>query len=361
MFEYARLLLERNEKRLSLLAFGGGFLWDSLTLTRIDRLFDNVVLFSYLVIAFVAIVLLNGHGAGRFQGAFSKRTVELARLVLPFAFGGLFSGFLIFYSRSGETLASAPFLLLLGILFFGNELFRTHYQRFIFQMSVFFVTLFSYTALVIPVLVGRIGAVVFVASGIVAVLLLSGALWLVGLFAREEVARSRAPILVIVASIFFAFNFLYFNNMIPPIPLSLKEIGIYHALERTRAGEYRVSFEPAPWYAFGKKTSAVFHRREGEAAYAWSSVFAPARLDTEVVHRWSYFDEKTKAWVSSTLVGFSISGGRQEGYRGYSLKQGLFPGKWRVDVETLRGQIIGRFTFRVEDALEPPALTETVL
>lgn len=361
MFERARSLVERHEKRLSLLAFFCGFFWDTLTLTRVDRLFDNIVLGSYLFIAFAAILLINGHGAGRFQGNFSKHAVSFSRFLLPFAFGGLFSGFLIFYSRSGEVLASAPFLFLLIVLFVGNEFFRKHYQRFIFQMSVFFVTLFSYAALIIPVLSGRMGAMTFVVSGIVAMLLLYAALRLVALVAREEVEKSCFPLLIIAAGIFITFNFLYFNNMIPPIPLSLKEIGIYHTLERTRSGEYRVSFEKAPWYALGKKTSAVFHRSAGEPVYVWSSVFAPTRLDTEIVHRWSYYDAQKKKWVSSTVIGFPISGGRNEGYRGYSQKQNIFPGKWRVDVETLRGQIIGRFNFRVEEATKLPELKEVTL
>jgi len=361
MLEHTKSFLAANEKRLSVLAFFVGFLWDTLTLTRVDRLYDNLVLLGYLVISFWSIVFINAHSTGRLPGNMFSRMERLARFMLPFAFGGLFSGFLIFYSRSGEVFSSAPFLLLLSVLFFGNELFRRHYQRFIFQMGIFFVTLFSYAALIIPVLSGRIGGFIFLISGLVSLLIFYVALRFLALVAREEVERSRYPLYTVVLIIFVTFNFLYFNNMIPPIPLSLKEIGIYHSIERTRTGEYAVTFEEAPWYAFGKKTSAVFHRSAGEGVYVWSSVYAPTRLDTEVLHRWSYFDEAEGEWVSSTVIGFPISGGRNEGYRGYSMKESVFPGKWRVDVETLRGQIIGRMVFRVEDAKEPPSLSEETL
>ncbi len=148
--------------------------------------------------------------------------------------------------------------------------------------------------------------------------------------------------------------------MIPPIPLSLKEIGIYHSVLRTRGGEYTLTFEKAPWYALGKKTSAVFHQRPGEPAYVFSSVFAPARLDTEVLHRWSYFDNASGEWKSSSVVSFPISGGRNEGFRGYSMKENLFPGEWRVDVLTLRGQIIGRFVFSVLSVTGTRPLTTEV-
>src|SRR3989338_8181404 len=240
-----RLFFARYEKRLSIFAFALGFLWDSLTLTSIDRLFDNIALLSYLVIAFASIALINASRVRDSENPLLRRGVAFARFLLPFSFGGLFSGFLIFYSKSGPVLSSAPFFLFLLALFLGNEFFRRQYQRFVFQMSVFFAALFSYVELVVPVLVGRIGGTLFFVSGITALVL---------------------------------FFLLFFNNMIPPIPLSLKESGIYHNVERTKSGEYRLSFEEAPWYRFGQETNAVFHRSGNEPIFAFSSVFAPSRL-----------------------------------------------------------------------------------
>lgn len=349
MLKRATSFIERNERRLSAFAFVLGFLWDSLTLTSIDRLFDNIVLLSYLVAAFASIVLLNAHGARNFQNSLAMRGVSFAGVLLPFAFGGLFSGFLIFYSRSGPVLSSAPFLLFLLLLFLGNEFLRRHYERFIFQMSVFFVALFSYVALILPILFGRIGDMIFISSGVMTLFLFWCALKVLSLISREETRKSKYSLWTLVISIFITFNFLYFNNMIPPIPLSLKEIGIYHNVTRTRSGEYLLTFEKAPWYALGQKTSTVFHRQGNMPIYVFSSVFAPTRLLTEVAHRWSYFDKQKGEWISSTVVGFPISGGRESGFRGYSKKEIIPPGKWRVDVETLRGQTIGRFVFEVVD------------
>ena len=45
----------------------------------------------------------------------------------------------------------------------------------------------------------------------------------------------------------------------------------------------------------------------------------------------------------------AIAGGREGGYRGYTIKQRVMPGDWRVDVETPEGRIIGRVSFRVEE------------
>ncbi|MDO8594929.1 MAG: DUF2914 domain-containing protein [bacterium] len=358
---YITSFVTRYERRLSTLAFVGGFIWDSLTLTRIDRLLDNLVLLSYLVIAFAAIMLINAHGAGKFQGSLGKRGVSFAEFLLPFSIGGLFSGFLIFYSRSGEVWASAPFLLILVVLFLGNEFMRRHYERFLFQMSLFFVALFSYAELIVPVLLGEMGNGVFILAGLVSVALFAVALRALSFVAHDEVERGRYKLWSLVGIIFVTFNFLYFNNMIPPIPLSLQEIGVYHSVDRTRSGEYQLSFEKAPWYAFGRKTSAVFHRSGSESVFVFSSVYAPTRLDTDIFHRWSSYNETAGEWETSSLIGFPISGGRSEGFRGYSRKDNIPVGTWRVDVETPRGQIIGRFVFTVVDATETPVLKEVTL
>ncbi len=346
-----------HERGISIFAFAAGFLWDSLTLTRVDRLFDNLVLASYLLVVFVSIMLTHAHKAGRFQGPLSRKGVTLFQFLLPFAFGGLFSGFLIFYFRSGEVLANAPFLLVLVALLVGTEFFRHHYQRFTFQLSVFFVALFSYAVLIVPVLLRRIGDIVFLLSGLVAILTFTFLVRLLARVDRVEYEQSRRTLFPIIGIIYITFNFLYFNNMIPPIPLSLKEIGVYHTVERAPGGGYFLSYEKAPWYAIGLTTSRVFHRGVGESAYAFSSVFAPMNLSTDIRHRWLYFDSAKREWVTVAMIRFPISGGRDEGFRGYSVKENLQVGKWRVDVETLRGQIIGRFNFEVKDGA-PLAMKE---
>ena len=361
MLRHAKEFIEKHEGRLSGIAFVAGFLWDNLTLTRVDRLYDNLLLAAYLAIAFAGIALLNTHRARGFQSSLARRVVVVACYSLPFAFGGLFSGLLIFYSRSGPLLASAPFLLILAAFLFGNEFLRKHYQRFVFQMSVFFVALFSYVALITPIALGTMGGAVFLLSGIAALALFWLAVKALSLLAREKVLSSHSTLWTVITCIFVTLNFLYFNNLIPPVPLSLKSIGAYHAIGRERNGAYSATFEAPAWYALHRDTATVFHRMDREHAAVFSSVYAPAGLVTEVAHRWEYRDEGTGKWLLVNIIRFPISGGRQEGYRGYSRKENIQPGRWRVSVETLRGQIIGRFTFTVTDAATAPLLTEAAL
>ena len=94
----------------------------SLTLTRIDLLFDNLVLFFYLAVAVAGIAITNLYDTGVWRGTpdgvrLLHRVPSYARAVSPFlmqyAFGGLLSGFFVFYSRGASFSASWLFLALL--------------------------------------------------------------------------------------------------------------------------------------------------------------------------------------------------------------------------------------------------------
>lgn len=210
-----------------------------------------------------------------------------------------------------------------------------------------------------PVFFRRMGDGVFLASGAISLVAFFVALRVIRFVAKEEVNANRRVLWPLVFMLFISFNFLYFNNMIPPIPLSLKNIGVYHSLNRLPSGEYRLRFEKPPWYALRAETYSLFHQYRDEPAFVFSAVYAPLALTTDILHRWSYFDETKNEWITTRTVAFPISGGRLQGFRGYSVKESLTPGQWRVTVETVRGQIIGRIAFTVVKTDTPPILEET--
>ncbi|MDO8475341.1 MAG: DUF5924 family protein [Candidatus Rokubacteria bacterium] len=81
----------------------------------------------------------------------------------------------------------------------------------------------------------------------------------------------------------------------------------------------------------------------GVAAY--TAVYAPAGLRQPIEHVW---------WKDGQLIGrvplSPLRGGRKEGFRTYSRKTDLKPpyeGRYRVDVVTASGQLIGRLRFTV--------------
>jgi hypothetical protein len=86
--------------------------------------------------------------------------------------------------------------------------------------------------------------------------------------------------------------------------------------------------------------------------YFFSSVFAPGGLNTRLYHRWQWHDEK-RGWQTQSRIGYSLAGGRENGFRGYTYKQGLQAGDWRVSVETENNKTVAVHEFSVAQVQTP--------
>ncbi len=355
---YISKLLEKHKRHLTSVVFIFGFILDNLTLTRVDLFYDNAILTAYIIIACLGIIILHLDAKRYFREYFGTFINQWIPLLVQFSFGGLFSGYIIFYSRSGSIAESWPFIIFLVFIIIGNELIKKRHLL-IFQLSILFTAIFSYSIFSVPVLLGKMSAEIFLLSGLISLIVISIFVTLLKFIAPITATKMRF-ILAIIGIIYFLFNLAYFTNAIPPIPLSPKEIGIYHSLSRLPDGSYAVTFEPDTKFFFFKGISKNFNRFSNEPIYVYSSVFAPTSFSTKILHKWDYYDESKGKWITSSLIDFSIFGGRNGGYRGYSVKDNIFPGKWRVDVVTERGQLIERIEFKVVSSNIIPKL-ETAL
>lgn len=344
---------EKHERVISFVAFFGGFVLDNLTLSRIDRFFDMFVLFFWLIVAGTAIFALNV-----FQRKFFKYS-SVFLFVIQIAFGALFSGFTVIYMRSGSLAASFPFLALVVFLFVGNEFFRKRYLRLVFQVSILFTALFFLMIFYVPILLGQMGAGTFLLSGAASLAIIFVFVSSVYTFLPKDAREKKTVLAKSIGGVFFIVNMLYFTNSIPPIPLSLKDAGPYHSLAKSSTGEYILDGEHTRWSDFFKPHKEI-HILYGEPVYFYSAVFAPTKLSTGIAHDWQYYDVNVGGWVKSGRFAFGITGGRDTGYRGYSLKTNVRPGLWRVDVVTDRGQVIGRTKFMVIET-QTPAVLKTVI
>jgi len=345
---------EKYEKHISSITLITGFIFDNLTMRRIDLFFENLVFIIYLSIAAISIVLLSLHETGKVKFRWFEHSHLIILMVLQFAFGGLFSGFFIFYSRSGSLIANWPFILILLTLLLGNEIFKERYQSLVFRTTIFFLALFSFSIFYVPVVLKTMGPFVFLLSGLISLILLFAFVFLLFLAAPDLVNKSKKTLKTSILAVYLLINLLYFTNLIPPVPLSIKDSGIFHNIVKTTEG-YQVQYEDIPWYSFFKQYKKI-NLIPGEKIYAFSSVFSPTNLNTDIVHEWQYYDEAKSSWVTKSRLDFSIVGGRDGGYRGYSYKTNIAPGKWRVNIETKRGQTIGRLKFKVENVEERPTL-----
>src|SRR3989344_3334082 len=341
-------MLEKNERYVSVATLVFGFIIDSLTLTRTDLWLDNLILLSYFVLAGIVMILINLETANHFQSARMRKLVPWLPVLLQLAFGSLFSGFVVLYSRSASLVASWPFVLMLAALLVGNEFFKNRYQRLTFQISVYFVACLSYLTFAVPVLLDKIGPEIFLLSTLIALVIIASIILLFRKVTPGIFQTSKNSIVRLILSILVIFNFLYFVDIIPPLPLALKEIIIAHNIELSTNGYY-VSYEPAKWYNFFHGAyNPTYNQVVGETVYAFSLVYAPTNLKTTIVHEWSKYDQANSRWVIMSSIPFSISGGREQGYRGYSYKNSISEGKWRVATKTSNGQTLGQTKFEIK-------------
>jgi len=337
------------------IAFVAGFITDFLLLNRVDDAVDNAILSAYVVLATISLLLFYGGIARRFGDVWSLRVQRYASVVMQYAYGGLFSGMLIFYGKSGALLTSWPFLLLIVIAILGNELIKNRGQQLVFNLFSYFVGLFSFIVLQVPVVTGVMGGWIFFASGLIALVAVYVVVQLLTFIIPNYLLLEMRKIVFTIFGTFVLFQVLYFTNVIPPIPLSLKEIVIAQSVTKV-GNEYEIVYEPAPWWQVWNRVHETFHPNETNAVACFTRVFAPSKLNTKIFHVWSFVNDEGK-WQEHFRREYPIVGGGEDGYRGYTAISSFTDGRWRCRVETARGQVIGQQVFTI-DTNTKPARTE---
>jgi hypothetical protein len=166
--------------------------------------------------------------------------------------------------------------------------------------------------------------------------------------------QARKQILLPLGCVLVAFLGAYLLRVIPPVPLSIPFIGVYHNVERTEEG-FRLSHERS-WWRFWHNGDQRFRAQPGDKVFVYFRVFSPARFSDEVHVRWYWRPWRTggPGWALQDTIPIKIVGGREQGFRGYGVKANYQPGAWRVRVATTDGREIGRIHFDLETVGETP-------
>src|SRR3954468_5656711 len=278
----------RHERQISALSLAGGFAFDSATFGRIDHALTQAVFIIYLLVAGISIAVLHvleSRPDGR-KPSDKTRTILVA--ITQFALGCLLSGFCVFYIRSASITSSWPFLLAMAAIFIGNEYMRRYHARLVFSGLLFFFAIYSYAILLVPLVIGRIGRIPFLASGGLALLVFFFFMRALAGLGHERYRGARMQVFAGMVLITIFLNVAYFLQLLPPLPLVLTDAGVYHQV--TRLGpdfQAAEEDEPPEWQAlFG--THAIMHIQKGARLYLYSAVFAPRGLNTRIVHDWQW-------------------------------------------------------------------------
>ena len=337
---------EKHKRIAPLVSFIAGFTWDSLTLTRIDRLWDNLVLLLYLLLLGASLFVQHLWDNGKLEQTYLLKYREWLPSVIQFFFGGLFSAYVVFYFQSAALSKSWLFIALLILLLLGNEFIKDRFSGLKVHLPLYFLAVFSFFTFFVPVVVKMMNRWVFLLSGLISLVVITGFLRALFRFDSERNKTVFKQIALTILSMYVLLNGFYFLNWIPPVPLSLKEGGMYHHIQK-KDGLYELRFEKGSWYQFWKQSDNTFHYAPGDTVFCFASVFAPTRLNTNIIHHWQRYDEKQDRWLTTDRRSYRIKGGRDGGYRGYTYKKNMRQGAWRVDVETAGGLLLGRIGFDV--------------
>ena len=328
--------------------FVAGFLFDFVTLQRIDAWVDLAFQVAYLTGLTLLLVLQQWELEDRWTpGPRVVRWWQYKLEALHFLYGGLLSAYVVLYFRSSTAARPALFLVLLAGVMIVNEVPRVRQAGYRLRLGLYAFCMLSFLTYFVPILLGRIGGGVFLLSlGAAAVIVWVVASSLAPRGVNGIAARTR---LFAPAAVVFGFiGVLYVLRLIPPVPLSVQFHGIYHDVRRDASGFTLVYEEPPSW-AVWRRDSRPFARREGDRLHYFARVFAPTGFRHRVVIRWELFDAARGVWVTTDHIPLNVVGGRAEGFRGSAVKSNFGPGRWRVTAETDDGRALATLTFLVEE------------
>lgn len=339
---------DRHKKYIPVIFFVGGFIWDSLTLGRIDGWYSNTVLFVYLVCLTICIYIFNLADDDYWDGTFLEPYEEYAPLAIQFFLGGLSSAYVIFYFQSVTMTKTVVFFIILVMLLFSNELLKHRISNKYLQFGAYFFVTFTFFTFFLPILVGLMNTTIFVISGLLGLgctLLLIGYLYFKSPSTRAEVTGWKITTLIV--GIYLFINTCYYFNLIPPVPMSLETGLLAYNVEKSDR-TFTVTYEKAnTLYRVWETHDQTFNYAPGDTVFLYTSIFAPTNLRKSVQHVWQWYDEDSKTWKTSDVIKYQVIGGRRGGYRGFTYKTNIHPGFWRVNVTTNDGLVLGKMDFEV--------------
>lgn len=351
-----RQYYNQNEDRLAIAFFVGGFIFDMLTVDRIDSWFTIGQQVVYLLVILLTLVQMfyeeTRPPVPSENLIFFKRWYREYRTpAIHFAFGNLLNLYTIFFFKSSSLLVSFGFMVFLIALLVANESRRVKSMGLSFKFGLLSLCFLAFFSFVTPIFMGQMGILVFIFSMVVGCLPLVTVGWYVQNYTPVLFEKAKSQILLPMAFVLLGFLILYFFRLIPPVPLSIPFIGVYHTVEK-QGETYRLGHE-RPWWKIWHNGDQNFYAQGADKIYVFFRIFSPTHFSDQVLVRW-YWKDNRHGWVLQDSIPIKISGGRAEGFRGYGVKGNYQPGAWKVQVETTDEREIGRVYFDLEIAPKAP-------
>lgn len=308
----------------------------------------------------ITLYLYNLVDDGKWTHTFLERYQEYFPLAIQFFFGALSSAYVIYFSRSVSLSKTVSFFIILLALLIANEFLKKRISNKYLQFGVYYFISFTFFTFMIPVFLTEMNTSIFLISGLVSLGCTIGLI--IFIFSSSPSTRREihfGKLLGLILSIYGIINAFYFLKLIPPVPLAL-DTGIVAHTVQVENGHYVVAYERDDSYVFWRDHRTEFIYQQDENVYVFSSIFAPTALKKNIIHRWQWYNEAKKQWDLVEDIGYEITGGRDDGYRGYTYKNNVKRGKWKVEVMTNDELVLGVIDFEIviDASYEPKRLTK---
>ncbi|HWA14715.1 MAG TPA: DUF2914 domain-containing protein [Burkholderiales bacterium] len=351
-----RRYYDRNERKIAVGSFVGGFVFDILTLDRIDSWITIAQQAAYLVVITAALLQMffeEGVPQRDFTAmpAWKRACFQYRSAIVHFLLGSLLSLYTLFFFKSSSLFVSFGFLAVLAVLLVINESERFKKLGLAFKFALLSLCGLSFTAALVPIAAGSIGLVVFLLSMLVGCIPMALLYRRILIHAPGRVVQARRQMMIPFGIVLCTFLALYVVRVIPPVPLSIPFIGVYHGVERQ--GDRFVLSHERPFWRFWDNGDQQFAAQPGDRVFVFFRIFSPTRFADQVLMRW-YREDAAGRWQLQDSIPINIVGGRAQGFRGYGMKSNYQPGRWKLQVETTDEREIGRVYFEVEAAPQAP-------
>ena len=343
--EKVKTLHEQYHQYLHAAFFVLGFVFDIFTIGEIDDL-SNIVMQIVYLISSIGILYLEYKDINVVESEkkYIKLFFEYREDIFHFLLGSLLSAFTLFYFKSSSLSNSFFFMAFLACLLLLNEFPQFQKLGLIVRTSLVMLCLLSFFIYIIPLIAGEIAPILFAISIFIGICFSIVSFIFLLKSDAENKDRWLKQLLYPHFVITNLFIILYLAKVFPPIPLSIKYIGIYHDVSK-QAGDYKLSYNTSKW-KFWSNGDQHFQARPNDKVYVFVKVFSPAGFSDKVYIKWM---KQTKdGHKVSDRIPLSITGGKRGGFRGYAYKSNYTEGNWQVRVETEEGLEIGRINFDIE-------------
>ena len=335
-------IYNKYQRYLPLTFFLSGVVFDIFTLGRIDNLFNIIQQFIYIFLLgyllFLEVLYLIDQGL---VPKIARKYWQYKNLLIAFLFGSLLSAYTIFYFKSASSLNLLAFFLPLCTVLVINEFERFHRLGISVRFAIFSLCVNSYLAYTVPIFYGSVGFIPFFISCSTSAIIFLFFFRLLQ-FKTNNWQRFTKRIFVPAFGIQSVFLLLYILKAIPPVPLAVTKLGIYHQVEK-QVDRYELT-SLSRFHLPLMKSRFIF--RENDKVYGYFRIFSPTDFNDEVLIHWRHKNARGQ-WYTTDKKPVKIVGGRKQGYRGYIYKNHYAPGDWRLQVETLDGREIGRKNFLI--------------